>query len=138
MSTEVKCECIPPSTQPQEHQNQWILDIIPDDWADKDYFIELVLCHALIHFWESEKGEELLRYQFEREPDDWEIATDAAREQYTLSKNKQVMVYDKLKAAYEWAKLFVTNQWNSTTAEEYDANTEHLNTIVKYRGWLWI
>lgn len=138
MNNEVKDGYIQPTTELplSPNPNQWILDIIPNTLHDKDYFIEQVLFNALIDFWENEEGEESLRYQFEREPDDW--MTPQAIEAYELTRIHNKKVYDELKEAYEWAKSRKEDTRFEFDDDIFDSNTKHLNTIIKHRDRLWV
>ena len=73
-----------------KHPNQWFLDICPDQWHDKDYFIEMTLAKALIHFWEDEDGEKSLRYQFEV-PCDEEL--DMARDMNSMLTRYSIILF---------------------------------------------
>lgn len=115
-------------------KNRWVNEVVPRHFADVDYIFEDVLFAGLVHFWEKDRGEETLRYQWECDPDEFMMSSDHqahCRE-----------VYDIAKAAYDWAKVRkqkhddVRLDWK----EEQDLiaeDTKHLQNIIKYRKYLW-
>lgn len=120
-----------------KHPNQWFLDICPNTWHDKDYFIEMTLAKALIHFWEDEDGEKSLRYQFEHPYDE---LTDMPREQRHIRDIQNRKVYDDLKSAYEFLKPFDdfgNPGWSDEGQKITEELAKHLSAIVKHRGYMW-
>lgn len=117
-----------------KHPNQWFLDICPDQWHDKDFFIENTLFAALIHYWESEDGEKELRSQFEI---DYDEDTFASKEDWENRINTRKQAYDALKAAYEFATSYGKMVVDALSDETMDAMTKHMVSIVTYRGLMW-
>lgn len=119
----------------RENPNQWFLDICPDQWHHKDYFIENTLFAALIHYWESEDGEKDLRHQIDAA---YEEDVYDSIEQYQMRTRRYQKVYDALRKAYEFAKnlqeMDIEQSSSDKTSKEM---TTHLTSIVKYRGFMW-
>lgn len=82
-------------------RQKWLTDKIPRTWLDPDYIIETCVFESLIHFWEEDRGEETVRFQWEC-PYGAEYGMSA--EESVARKNERKVVYDRLLAAYNWAK----------------------------------
>lgn len=82
-------------------RQKWLTDKIPRTWRDADYIIETCVFESLIFFWEEDNGEETVRFQWEC-PYGAEYGMSA--EDSVARKNERKVVYDRLLAAYNWAK----------------------------------
>lgn len=113
-------------------RNKWARKIIPRHFTDVDYLYEEILFAGLIFFWEKDNGEEVTRYQWDRERDEYD--TDEG-----IAKRKEV--YDALKEAYEWAKIrrsLIDNVTDFRVEQEYiDKDTKYLLSIVSLRKYMW-
>lgn len=124
-------------------QNNWLRNLIPDEFTDLDYLFEEVLFEGLIFFWEEDNGEEeLSNYTLYTEEEDFQSRKEC---------------FDAMLAAYEWAKPRKKMEPQAPTptnlgSEEYrkravqyleaerawkEETTKHMLNIVKYRGQLW-
>lgn len=113
-------------------KNRWATKSIPRTFSDVDYIFEEVLFNGLIFFWEKDNGESSMRYQWDRELDEYDSSEH-------ITERKEI--YEKILAAYNWAKI---------RKSEYDSlmdynkeqklnlkDDEHLSVIIKYRSHLW-
>jgi hypothetical protein len=124
-------------------QNNWLRNLIPDEFTDLDYLFEEVLFEGLIFFWEEDNGEEMLsNYTLYTEEEGFQARKEC---------------FDAMLAAYEWAKPRKKMEPKAPSvhdigsdaylkrAEKYwekeiawkEEKTKHLLNIVKYRGQLW-
>lgn len=121
------------------HPNQWFLDICPDDWRDKDYFIENALFRGLIHFWENEDGKISTQLQTSIDADEYGMTVVEHLRHVEFYQN----MYCALNDAYEFAKIWAACQdefdksFTQTEELDYATATKHLQSIVKYRGKMW-
>ena len=104
-------------------RQKWLTDKIPRTWRDADYIIETCVFESLIFFWEEDSGGETLRWAFEC-PYGAEYGVSATRS--VEMKNERKVVYDRLLAAYNWAKY-------GRKQMEQDYN----NALTKYFGENW-
>lgn len=125
-------------------QNNWLRNLIPDEFTDLDYLFEEVLFEGLIFFWEEDNGdEELGNYTLYTEEEGFQARKEC---------------FDAMLAAYEWAKPRKTMQplpppyevlpnkerYMQLAEVYYQANQKweaerdlHVLNIVKYRKYLW-
>ncbi len=119
----------------EANPNQWFLDICPDDWRDKDYFIENVLFKSLIHFWENEGGEINTRFQVSIDRNEYKMTVV----EYLRHIEFYQDMYAALSAAYSYAKDWVVSTEGQFVKDvDSSEETKHLQSIVKYRGKMWI
>ena len=113
-------------------KNEWALKSIPRTFSDVDYIFEEVLFNGLIFFWEEDGGESSLRYQWDRELDEYDSPE-------RIEQCKEI--YEQILAAYNWAKIRKSeyDKLMSYTKEQdlKSKDDEHLSVIVKYRSHLW-
>lgn len=111
--------------------NRWATKVVPRTFSDVDYIFAEVLFAGLVFFWEEDNGEESFRFQWECED---EYTSEERRAEYKR-------VYELVKAAYDWAKIRRTEDEKVKTWQEQESvhalDDKHLETIVKYRRWLW-
>ncbi len=130
-------------TKKKKNQQKWLTDKIKGDWMDKDHIIEIVLFESLIHYVEKENGLNLPQY-------DW---SDDLRKNHVTQ--EQVNVFKKRQKELKNAYLYLKNDrpalehqvenWDGTNVNEYLTLEESLfkkdskimNTIIKYRGYMW-
>lgn len=130
-------------TKKKKNRQKWLTDKIKGDWMDKDHIIEIVLFESLIHYVEKENGLNPPQY-------DW---SDDLRKNHVTQ--EQVNVFKKRQKELKNAYLYLKNErpalehqvenWDGTNVNEYltleeslfKKDTKIMNTIVKYRGYLW-
>lgn len=127
-------------------QQKWLTDKIGRTWIDKDTVIETAIFESMIHFWEDEKGEEVLRFQFEciQSPCRSAAARPENQERYA----EQRRIYSELEKCYRYARVrdMVWEEFDNTPAKDrtdhqeqdiIDNETEILVKIVQLRKYLW-
>ena len=126
---------------------KWLFDAIGNIWVDKDFVIETALFESMIHFWEDERGEEMQRFQFEciespcrsaaLKPEDQEGYLMARRLYAEMDKvYRYAKVRDQLWEEF-WAGKHEPGQGWLKEQELKEIETEHLISIVKFRGSMW-
>lgn len=126
-----------------KNQQKWLTDKLQGDWIDKDSIIEIVLFDSLIHYVEKEDGLNDVCYDFSEELQKGHVRQDTV-DAIKLRQKELNDVYLYLKNERPTLKNYVDN-WNGTNIDEFitledsllDKDTELMNTIVKYRGYLW-
>jgi hypothetical protein len=127
----------------KKNQQKWLTDKLQGDWIDKDSIIEIVLFDSLIHYVEKEDGLNDICYDFSEELQKGHVRQDTV-DAIKLRQKELNDVYLYLKNERPTLKNYVDN-WNGTNIDEFitledsllDKDTELMNTIVKYRGYLW-
>ena len=127
----------------KKNQQKWLTDKLQGDWIDKDSIIEIVLFDSLIHYVEKEDGLNDNCYDFSEELQKGHVRQDTV-DAIKLRQKELNDVYLYLKNERPTLKNYVDN-WNGTNIDEFitledsllDKDTELMNTIVKYRGYLW-
>ena len=123
----------------KKNQQKWLTDQISGDWKDKDAIIDDVLVQCLFHYVDHElKGVIPDRVSYDEDLKAGHVSegyversivfNDAIRKAYNYFKNK----HKALEQAVEEAADVLAAE-----TEFYDRNTEMLNIIVKYRGYMW-
>jgi hypothetical protein len=126
-----------------KNQQKWLTDKLQGDWIDKDSIIEIVLFDSLIHYVEKEDGLNDICYDFSEELQKGHVRQDTV-DAIKLRQKELNDVYFYLKNERPTLKNYVDN-WNGTNIDEFitledsllDKDTELMNTIVKYRGYMW-
>jgi hypothetical protein len=126
-----------------KNQQKWLTDNLKGEWIDKDQIIEIVLFDSLIHYVEKEDGLNDVCYDFSEELQKGHVRQDTV-DAIKLRQKELNDVYLYLKNERPTLKNYVDN-WNGTNIDEFitledsllDKDTELMNTIVKYRGYLW-
>lgn len=126
-----------------KNQQKWLTDNLKGEWIDKDQIIEIVLFDSLIHYVEKEDGLNDTCYDFSEELQKGHVRQDTV-DAIKLRQKELNDVYLYLKNERPTLKNYVDN-WNGTNIDEFitledsllDKDTELMNTIVKYRGYLW-
>lgn len=126
-----------------KNQQKWLTDNLKGEWIDKDSIIEIVLFDSLIHYVEKEDGLNDICYDFSEELQKGHVRQDTV-DAIKLRQKELNDVYLYLKNERPTLKNYVDN-WNGTNIDEFitledsllDKDTELMNTIVKYRGYLW-
>jgi hypothetical protein len=126
-----------------KNQQKWLTDNLQGEWIDKDQIIEIVLFDSLIHYVEKEDGLNDVCYDFSEELQKGHVRQDTV-DAIKLRQKELNDVYLYLKNERPTLKNYVDN-WNGTNIDEFitledsllDKDTELMNTIVKYRGYLW-
>lgn len=133
------------TNMPKKNKNRqkWLTDKLKGEWMDKDRIIEIVLFESLIHY--VEKEDDLV---FDEK--NWARLRDAGHtRQDTIDEIRKR--YQELNQAYHYLKnerpalQHQVDNWEGTNIKEFEAlegsllskDTEIMNTIVKYRGYLW-
>lgn len=127
----------------KKNQQKWLTDKLKGGWKDKDRIIEIVLFESLIHYVEKENDLIFNEKVWAEELDKGHVQQD------TIDKIKKR--YEELRQAY----LYLKNErpelerqvdnWEGVNIKEFDAlektlsskDTDVMNTIVKYRGYMW-
>lgn len=118
---------------------RWLTKKIPRTFRDIDDLMETCVFACLVAYWEDDRGEETIRYQFQCEYDNYTQDVDKRIAEYKD-------VYDKMKAAYEWAKireqeyekLFIVDGYGFEYEQQLiETDSLHLSNIIKYRKYLW-
>lgn len=104
-------------------KNSWATDCIPSHFSDVDNIMEEIAFEGLVHYWENDDGEEMLRAQTEI---DEEYVGEARLEQ-----SKEV--YNAMQAAYMYAK----KRDDFLDYEGIEMRDFYANQIFKYRHFLW-
>jgi hypothetical protein len=129
----------------KKNRQKWLTDKISGDWIDKDYIIETVLVQCLFHYVEHElegvipnRGyyDEDLKagYVSEGYVERNNACNDEIRKAYAYFKNERVILEEEID------KHFAANEIHRATDAEtvlYNRDSEMLNIIVKYRGYMW-
>jgi len=126
-----------------KNQQKWLTDKLKGDWMDKELIIEIALFESLIHYVEKEDGLNDAAYDYSYELEKGHI------DQKTANANKKRQ--KELKNAYLYLKnerpalQYQVDNWGGTNVNEYlileesflKKDTKIMNTIIKYRGYLW-
>jgi hypothetical protein len=131
------------SKKKKKNQQKWLTDKLKGDWIDKDSIIEIVLFDSLIHYVEKEDGLNDICYDFSEELQKGHVRQDTV-DAIKLRQKELNDVYFYLKNERPTLKNQV-DEWVGTNINEFitledsllDKDTELMNTIVKYRGYLW-
>lgn len=126
-----------------KNQQKWLTDNLKGEWIDKDQIIEIVLFDSLIHYVEKEDGLNDVCYDFSEELQKGHVRQDTV-DAIKLRQKELNDVYFYLKNERPTLKNQV-DEWVGTNINEFitledsllDKDTELMNTIVKYRGYLW-
>lgn len=126
-------------------RQKWLTDKIPRTFCDVDYLIETCVFESLISFWESDSGEETLRFQFECEyGEEYGMSEEASAQRKTDYRE----IYRRLNAAYNWAKArdkYIESSLDRKNMDEYikaerrrvERDTFFLKEIIELRDKLW-
>jgi hypothetical protein len=131
------------SKKKKKNQQKWLTDKLQGDWIDKDAIIEIVLFDSLIHYVEKEDGLNDICYDFSEELQKGHVRQDTV-DAIKLRQKELNDVYFYLKNERPTLKNQV-DEWGGTNIDEFitledsflNKDTELMNTIVKYRGYLW-
>jgi len=126
-----------------KNQQKWLTDNLKGEWIDKDQIIEIVLFKSLIHYVEKEDGLNDYAYDFSEGLEHGYIRQDTV-DTIKLRQNELNDAYLYLKNERPALKNQV-DEWDGTNIVEFitledlllDKDTEVMNTIVKYRGYMW-
>lgn len=126
-----------------KNRQKWLTDKLKGEWMDKDRIIEIVLFESLIHYAEKEDDLVFDEKGWANERDKGHVRQDTIDE---IRKR-----YEELNQAYLYLKnerpalQHQVDNWEGANIEEFveleesllSKDTEIMNTIVKYRGYLW-
>ena len=126
-----------------KNQQKWLTDNLKGEWMDKDQIIEIVLFDSLIHYVEKEDGLNDCAYDFSEELEQGYVRQDTV-DTIKLRQKELNDAYLYLKNERPALKNQV-DEWDGTNIDEFitledsflDKDTELMNTIVKYRGYMW-
>jgi len=126
-----------------KNQQKWLTDNLKGEWIDKDQIIEIVLFKSLIHYVEKEDGLNDYAYDFSEGLKQGYVRQDTV-DTIKLRQNELNDAYLYLKNERPALKNQV-DEWDGTNIVEFitledlllDKDTEVMNTIVKYRGYMW-
>ena len=126
-----------------KNQQKWLTDNLKGEWIDKDSIIEIVLFDSLIHYVEKEDGLNDVCYDFSEELQKGHVRQDTV-DAIKLRQKELNDVYLYLKNERPTLKNQV-DEWVGTNINEFitledsllNKDTELMNTIVKYRGYMW-
>lgn len=127
-------------------RQKWLTNAIGRTWADKDWVLETCVFTSMIHFWEDERGEEVMRYQFECIENPCRSKALNAEDQERYAEARRV--YSILDRCYRWAKAR-DQLWEDFHESGYDAfynkreadlieqDTSVMQEIIQYRKYMW-
>jgi hypothetical protein len=126
-----------------KNKQKWLTDKLKGEWMDKDSIIEIALFNSLIHYVEKEDGLNDSCYDFSEELQKGHVRQDTV-DAIKLRQKELNDVYLYLKNERPALKKQV-DEWDGTNINEFVAledsllnkDTELMNTIVKYRGYMW-
>lgn len=126
-----------------KNKQKWLTDKLKGEWMDKDSIIEIALFNSLIHYVEKEDGLNDSCYDFSEELQKGHVRQDTV-DAIKLRQKELNDVYLYLKNERPALKKQV-DEWDGTNINEFitledlflDKDTELMNTIVKYRGYMW-
>jgi hypothetical protein len=126
---------------------KWLFDALGRNRVDMDFIFETTLFEGIIHFWETEGGEQVIRSKYEEI--EGPIPGKALKEENQEAFNHRRKVYSDIFNCYSWAKRrqiiwdSIYLNWNGTVqelcAEEDKLNAEdlyYMTEILKYRNHL--
>ena len=129
----------------KKNRQKWLTDQISGDWIDKDYIIETVLVQCLFGYVEQEKNGQLPdRGYYDEDIKAGHVTEDYAKKSYAWNDAiRKVYAYFKTERAAlekEIDDAFDANEIQRAIKAKndlYKRDTEMLNVIVKYRGYMW-
>jgi len=132
-------------TMAKKNRQKWLTDQISGDWIDKDYIIETVLVQCLFDYVEKEKKGVLPdRGYYDEDLAAGHVSEGYAEQSYAWNDEvRKVYAYfktERVELEKEIDEAFDTNEIQRAIKAEndlYERDTEMLNVIVKYRGYMW-
>lgn len=122
---------------------KWLFDALGRNRVDMDFIFETTLFEGIIHFWETEGGEQVIRSKYEEI--EGPVSGTPSKKSYQEEYAKRRLAYSEISECYSWAKrrhvlwvaAFKHGDVQSNAEKMQAEDLYYMTQILKYRGMMW-